>query len=282
MPFLNSVHEFGSDRYSCKNTFLVTACTVRMVWSLRAQGLDLHTRCCCLRPRRKLLLDSAVGETCSFMGMKWASLYYVELCLKPPAWVYGVVYALLKLAAAAGAKYAPQVANHPSLKAKGSEASARRRWLACGLGSCWFAACLALHISGVPFNAVPKASEFLQFEERTNSMCAATISACRDRFLQAAAHYWHSLLLLASAASASAAAAAAASATAAAVCQLQPLLVIQFHLHPSRHARCCGVLVIQLQVRHGAGHVASSSTRRSRLSLGMPTTAVPYGNPPSN
>jgi hypothetical protein len=26
--------------------------------------------------------------------MKWASLYYVELCLKPPAWVYGVIYAV--------------------------------------------------------------------------------------------------------------------------------------------------------------------------------------------
>ena len=210
-----------------------------MLSSLQAQILALHTRCCCLRSDRKLLLDSAVGETCSFMGMKWASLYYVELCLKPPAWVYGVVYAILKLAAAAGAKYAPQVANHPSLKSKESAAGARRSWLACGLGSCWFAACLALHVSGVPFNVVPKASEFVQFEKRTDSMCAAMASVTIECF--------------------------------------------RLYAADTQSFMCCpDELVIRLQVRDGAGHAASSSTRRSCVSLGLPTTTLPYGNSPGH
>lgn len=124
---------------------------------------------------RKLLLDSAVGETCSFMGLKWASLYYVELCLKPPAWVYGVVYAAMKLAAAAGAKCAPRLASQPSLQGKESAASARRRLLGFGLGCCWLMACLTLHISGVPFNTAPKANDVLAFEKRMASMCDHTL-----------------------------------------------------------------------------------------------------------
>ena len=238
MPSLNSVHEFGSDRYSCENISFVASRSMHAAVTASTSS-RLDTRCCCLCPDRKLLLDSAVGETCSFMGMKWASLYYVELCLKPPAWVYGVVYAALKLAAAAGAKYAPQVANHRSFKGKDSAADARRSWLACGLGSCWFAACLALHVSGVPFNAVPKASEFVQFEERTSSMCAALASATIDCFKLHTADAWHFMC-------------------------------------------CSGVLMIWLQVRHGARHAASSSTRRSRVSLGVPTTTVPYGNSPGH
>ena len=106
------------------------------------------------------------------MGLKWASLYYVELCLKPPAWVYGVVYAALKVAAATGAKYAPQVATHPSLQIKESAATTRRRWLGYGLGTCWITACLALYISGVPLNTVPNTGDLLPFEERMTSMCA--------------------------------------------------------------------------------------------------------------
>ena len=195
-----------------------------------ATACILSWHCCCCR--RKLLLDSAVGETCSFMGMKWASLYYVELCLKPPAWVYGVVYAMLKLSAAAGAKCAPKVASHPSLQSKETAASTRRRWLGYGLGSCWFTACLALHVSGVPLNTVPKASDLLQFEERTASMCAAMSLTC----------FWSLFAVLVS----------------------------------------CAVVVVvtPLQVRGGAGSAASSSARRSRLSLGLLTTTVPHCDPP--
>ena len=94
----------------------------------------------------RLLLDSSVGETCNFLGMKWASLYYVELCLQPPAWVYGLIYAMLKLCAAAGARLAPRVSAHSSWEGGGESG---RQWLAAGLGCGWAGTVLALRLSGV-------------------------------------------------------------------------------------------------------------------------------------
>jgi hypothetical protein len=184
------------------------------------------------------------------MGMKWASLYYVELCLKPPAWVYGVIYAVLKLAAASGAKYAPKLASHASWRG-GEAAGAGRQWLAYGLTCCWSTCCLGLYVSGVPVATVPQASELLPFEERSTSMYERLDSSSRAWTRRAPVTELQLLLLL-----------------------QPPLALLASHLYFAGSVR--------MQVSAGAGRAAAAAARSSGLPVGLPAAAVPHGDPPGD